>query len=170
MAIFAISLISCSDKPSNSGEKEKEGTETKSSKDKLSDDESSTDLIDATTLDDEEEIADNEDADIEEDGDIDEDNADNDDDSANNSKTSSSSTDYDDLLDSYEKYVDKYIALLKKVKAGDTSAMNEYPEMLEEAQNLSEKIKNATGELTSSQIAKYQRISNKMLKAAQELQ
>ena len=58
---------------------------------------------------------------------------------------------------------------MKKVKAGDTSAMSEYPEIMEEAQELGDKIQNATGELTASQVAKYQRITNKMMKAAQDL-
>lgn len=84
--------------------------------------------------------------------------------------SSKSSSNYDELLKSYEKYVDKYISLMKKAKAGDASALSEYPNMLEEAQSLSEKIQNVQGDLTAEQAAKYQRLSAKMLKAAQELQ
>ena len=34
----------------------------------------------------------------------------------------SSSSDWDSILDSYEKYVNEYIAVYKKVQAGDMSA------------------------------------------------
>lgn len=86
------------------------------------------------------------------------------------SSDNSSDGNLDDLLDSFESYIDKYISLMRKAKNGDASAMSEYPDMLEEAQNLGEKIQNAKGQLTGSQLEKYQRINNKMLQAAQELQ
>lgn len=86
------------------------------------------------------------------------------------SSNDSPSVDFDELLDSYEKYVDKYISLMRKAKNGDASAMSEYPDLLEEANELSSKIKNVQGELTSSQLSRYTKISNKMLKAAQEMQ
>ena len=59
---------------------------------------------------------------------------------------------------------------MRKARNGDASALSEYPDMLEEAQSLSEKIQNASGQLNASQLEKYQRINNKMLQAAQELQ
>lgn len=86
------------------------------------------------------------------------------------SSDNSSDGNLDDLLDSFESYVDKYISLMRKARNGDASALSEYPDMLEEAQSLSEKIQNASGQLNASQLEKYQRINNKMLKAAQELQ
>jgi len=81
--------------------------------------------------------------------------------------SSSGSEDWDSVLDSYERYVDKYIALMKKAKAGDASAMTEYPSLMEEAQEYGDKLQNASGSLSPSQIARYQRINNKMLRAAQ---
>ena len=68
------------------------------------------------------------------------------------------------MLDSYEKYVNKYVSLMKKANAGDMSAMSEYPSMLQEAQELSEKLSNAQGELSSAQWARYMRITAKMSK------
>ena len=38
--------------------------------------------------------------------------------------------DVDALIASYEKYVNKYIATMKKVKAGDPTAMTEYAKLL----------------------------------------
>lgn len=86
------------------------------------------------------------------------------------SSDDSSGGDFDDLLDSFERYVDKYITFMKKAKDGDASAMSEYPGLLKEAQDYSKKIQNVKGQLTADQIEKYQRINNKMLKAAQKLQ
>lgn len=86
------------------------------------------------------------------------------------SPDNTSSVDFDELLDSFERYVDKYISFMKKAKDGDASAMSEYPGLLKEAQDYSKKIQNVKGQLTADQIEKYQRINNKMLKAAQELQ
>ncbi len=86
------------------------------------------------------------------------------------SSDDSSGGSFDDLLDSFERYVDKYITFMKKAKDGDASAMSEYPGLLKEAQDYSKKIQNVKGQLTADQIEKYQRINNKMLKAAQELQ
>lgn len=76
----------------------------------------------------------------------------------------SSGENWDAVLDSYEKYVNKYVSLMKKANAGDMSAMSEYPSMLQEAQELSEKLSNAQGELSSAQWARYMRITAKMSK------
>lgn len=81
--------------------------------------------------------------------------------------TSSKSENWDSVLDSYERYVDKYIALMKKAQSGDASAVAEYTSLMEEAQEYGDKLQNAKGSLSASQIARYQRINNKMLKAAQ---
>ncbi len=81
--------------------------------------------------------------------------------------SSSKSENWDSVLDSYERYVDKYIAIMKKAQSGDASAMSEYPSLMQEAQEYGDKLQNAKGSLSASQMARYQRITNKMLKAAQ---
>ena len=81
--------------------------------------------------------------------------------------SSSGSENWDSVLDSYERYVDKYIAIMKKAQSGDASAMSEYPSLMQEAQEYGDKLQNAKGSLSASQMARYQRITNKMLKAAQ---
>lgn len=82
---------------------------------------------------------------------------------------SAGSEDWDGLLQNYEQYVDKYIALAKKAVKGDMSALSEYPALLEKAQELDEKLKNAEGEMSVSQWKRYGKISMKMLKAAGEM-
>lgn len=85
------------------------------------------------------------------------------------SSSSSSSQDWDAMLDSYEEYVDNYISLLKKAANGDKSAMAEYPALMKKAQEFSNEMKNAQGSMSASQLARYTKISTKMLKAAQEM-
>ena len=85
------------------------------------------------------------------------------------SDQSSGSTSWDQLLASYEKYVDKYIAFMKKANNGDMSAMSEYPKFLQSAQDLSEKLQKAQGDLTPAQWSKYKKIQQKMINAAQNM-
>lgn len=92
-----------------------------------------------------------------------------DDDAETESSSSSGSEDWDSILDSYEEYVDKYISLAKKAANGDASAMSEYAELAEEAQELSSKLSNAKGELSSSQLSRYTKITQKMASAAQQM-
>lgn len=52
------------------------------------------------------------------------------------------------------------------MKNGDTEALSEYTEYMQEAQELSTKLSNAKGELSPSQVAKWNKITLKMSKAA----
>ena len=95
------------------------------------------------------------------------------DDSDSDTETSSSSSgseDWDALLTSYERYVDKYISYVKKAAKGDMTALAEYPSLMEKAQEFSDKLQRAQGEMSASQWARYNKISMKMMKAAQEMQ
>ena len=76
---------------------------------------------------------------------------------------SSSSSDWDKVLDSYEKYVNEYIAVYKKVQAGDASAYSQLASLMEKYQ----KLDKASGELTASQLARLQKINVKLAKAIQ---
>lgn len=95
--------------------------------------------------------------------------SDDDDDTDSYSSSSSDSQDWDALLNSYEQYVDKYILYMKKAAKGDMSALTEYPALMEKAQEFSEKMENAQGDMSASQWAKYNEITQKMLEAAQEM-
>ena len=72
---------------------------------------------------------------------------------------------WDDLLDEYERYVDKYIVVYKKAMQGDMSAMTEYVELLQQAQKLAEKIENAEDDMSEDQIERYIKITEKMTNA-----
>ena len=79
----------------------------------------------------------------------------------------SSSSDWDSILDSYEKYVNEYIAVYKKVQAGDTSVYSKMASLMEKYQKLAEQLENASDELTSSQLARLEKINAKLAKAIQ---
>lgn len=102
--------------------------------------------------------------------DVDSDYDDSDTDSDTETSSSSGSEDWDELLASYEKYVDKYISYIKKAAKGDMTALAEYPSLMEKAQEFSDKLQRAQGEMSASQWARYNKITTKMMKAAQEMQ
>ena len=80
------------------------------------------------------------------------------------------SEDWDELLNSYEEYVDKYISYVKKAAKGDMSALSEYPALMDKATEFSEKMENAQSDMSATQWARYLKITNKMTKAAAEMQ
>lgn len=85
------------------------------------------------------------------------------------SETSSGDENFDEWLNEYEEYCNSYIALLKKASKGDMSAIAEYTKMLQKAQGMSKKLDKVEGDLTPAQLAKFQRIQTKLMKAAQNL-
>ena len=89
-----------------------------------------------------------------------------DDDDDDDISSSKSSTNWDAVLDEYESYVNQYIAFMKKAQKGDMSAMNDYAKMLEKAERLSDKLGGAEDEMTSTQLSRYMKITNKMANAA----
>lgn len=98
------------------------------------------------------------------------DDDDNDDSYETDDDSSSDSEDWDSVLDSYKEYVDDYISLMKKAKKGDVDALAEYPSILENAQELGEKLQKAKGSMSSSQLSRYTRITNKMTQAIADMQ
>ena len=80
------------------------------------------------------------------------------------------SEDWDALLASYEAYVDKYISYVKKAAKGDMTALIEYPSLMQKAQEYSDKLQKAQGDMSASQWERYNKITMKMVKAAEELQ
>ncbi|MGM9869942.1 MAG: DUF6591 domain-containing protein [Sodaliphilus sp.] len=85
--------------------------------------------------------------------------------SSDDTASASGGEDWDALLDSYEEYVDEYIKLMKKAENGDMSAMTEVASYMEKAQALSNKMANAKGSMSASQVARYTKILNKMASA-----
>lgn len=78
----------------------------------------------------------------------------------------SATNDWDKLLDAYEDYVDKYIACLKKATSGDMNAVTQYLSLMEKAEELGEKLENASSSMTAKQINRFTKINNKMARAA----
>ena len=87
----------------------------------------------------------------------------------NISSEQKSSNSWDSVLDEYERFVDKYISLLKKAQNGDISALTEYMSYLERAEALSEKLSNAGDDMTTAQMNRYMKILQKMTNAASNL-
>lgn len=73
--------------------------------------------------------------------------------------------DWDKILNEYEKYVDQYIKTYKKAMSGDMTAMTEYVKLAEKAQKLAAKLENAEDEMTTAQLKRYAKITEKMSKA-----
>lgn len=83
-----------------------------------------------------------------------------------NHSSSSGNSDWDEVLDSYEECVNKYISLIKKAAEGDLSAISSYAEFAEKAMELSEKISEAEDDMTASQLSRYMEITGRMTSAA----
>lgn len=74
---------------------------------------------------------------------------------------------WDDILDDYEAYVNKYIACMKKANAGDMSALADLASLMEKAEKLSSKLEKAEDDMSSAQAARYAKITAKLAKAVQ---
>lgn len=88
------------------------------------------------------------------------------DNSSSSEVSTTSDNNWDSVIDDYEEFIDKYIALLKKAKAGDMDAVSEYASMLSKAQSLQSKLNSAQNDLTTAQAARFSKIVTKMASAA----
>ena len=79
----------------------------------------------------------------------------------------SSDSDWDSILDEYEKYVDKYVAVYKKAMNGDMNALSESVSLAEQAEKLGDKLSKGQGSMTSAQMNRYTKIVTKMTNAMQ---
>ena len=86
------------------------------------------------------------------------------------SEDASGDENFDEWLNEYEEYYNCYISLLKKASKGDMSAIAEYTKMWQKALAMSNKMEKVKGDLTPAQLARFQKIQAKLMKAAQELQ
>jgi hypothetical protein len=78
-------------------------------------------------------------------------------------------TNWDSLLDQYEKFVDDYVAAMQKAAAGDFSAMTTAMSLMEQANSLSEKLTSASTEISAAQSVRLLRIQTKLTEAASSL-
>lgn len=81
-------------------------------------------------------------------------------------ETKQSGTDWDKFLDEYDSYCTKIAALSKKAMAGDMSAMTDYASLIESAEALESKLEDAESEMTPAQIARLNKIVQKIAQAA----
>ena len=82
---------------------------------------------------------------------------------------SAGSADWDSLLDTYEQYVNKLVPYVEKAVKGDLSALAEYPALMEKAVELNEEIEDAEGEMSTAQMNRYLKITEKMTNAVMKL-
>lgn len=87
----------------------------------------------------------------------------------NRPKRRGKSEDWDEVLTSYEEYVDKYVSLVKKAAKGDAVALASYPSLMKKAEELADKLDDAEDDMSSAQLARYKKITKKLMKAAEEL-
>lgn len=86
--------------------------------------------------------------------------------SSNASKSSGKLENWDSVLDAYDKFADKYIALYKKVKDGTLSVTSpEYLEYSQQALEFSDKLSNAESDMTTAQIMRMNKIAAKIAAA-----
>lgn len=91
------------------------------------------------------------------------------DDSSTSAVTTTSANNWDSVIDDYEEFIDKYIVLLKKAKAGDMDAVSEYATILTKAQEIQGKLSNAQSSLSTSQVARFTKIMTKMASVASSM-
>jgi hypothetical protein len=77
----------------------------------------------------------------------------------------SSDENWDAVLKSYEDYIDKCIKLVKKAGSGDVSAITEYADILEKAEDLQNKLENASKDLSAAQASKLLKLQTKLANA-----
>lgn len=79
-----------------------------------------------------------------------------------------SNTNWDKILNDYEKVVDKYVIVAKRIKADptDMSALTDYTNLMQESMSLQEKLNGAASDLSVSQASRLAKIAAKMLEAA----
>ena len=84
------------------------------------------------------------------------------------SSTTSTSSSWDSVLNEYDKFVNQYISLYKKAMNGDMNALTEYTSYLEKIDVLSDKLDAAEGSMTTAQMNRYLKITERMTNAILE--
>ena len=84
----------------------------------------------------------------------------------------SETSDLDNLLDSYEEYVDKSIELAEYIAKGEDISADDYKDLMNQGIEFSKKITKAQadGTISTSQLNRYNELTAKMAEASLELQ
>lgn len=75
------------------------------------------------------------------------------------------SGDIDEALDAYERFIDRYCNLINRMAKGDAAAIAEYAGMLSEYTDFAKKMDAAKDEMSSSQLQRINRMTEKMTSA-----
>ena len=86
----------------------------------------------------------------------------------NNSSKKAPANNWDSVLNEYDKFVNQYISLYKKAMTGDMNALTEYASYLEKIDALSDKLDAAEGSMTTAQMNRYLKITERMTDAILE--
>lgn len=74
----------------------------------------------------------------------------------------SGKSNWDKVLDDYEKYVNQLISLYQKIENGDEHVMDSYAKLLDKLEPLNNDLEDAKGEMTASQMNRYLNITQKL--------
>lgn len=86
------------------------------------------------------------------------------------SSGNASSSEIDDLIDSYADLVDQYVKVGKEVKDGDLFAVAKYNELAEKATKISDKLEELEDdEMTEEQYEKFMELYQKMIESTTDL-
>lgn len=85
------------------------------------------------------------------------------------SESGDSSNNWDSILDDYEGYVDELVSLLPKIKSGDQSALTDYSSVSAQCVELCEDIQNEKSDMSSTQLARFNKILNKYTRAVSQM-
>lgn len=78
------------------------------------------------------------------------------------SSRSSSSSEWDEILDDYERFINRYVSVLKRANQGDFDAISESANLMSEYSDFVEKLDNASSNMTAKQVARYNKITMKV--------
>lgn len=87
---------------------------------------------------------------------------------ASDDKTSDE--DWDKLIADYKDYMNQYIDLMKKANDGDESAMTQYPEMLDKANQVATDIQNAGSKVSATQMSKFLKMETELMAKAAKIE
>ncbi|EFI16551.1 hypothetical protein HMPREF0156_00133 [Bacteroidetes oral taxon 274 str. F0058] len=76
---------------------------------------------------------------------------------------------WEKILTDYESYTNQCIKLLKKANSGDVSAMTEYLEVLQKAQDIQESFLEAEDDITTAQMERFVKIQKKLIDATSDM-
>lgn len=79
------------------------------------------------------------------------------------------SNDWDEVLTSYEKFVDQYISYAQRAANGHMDYVDKYHSVSKKLENLADKLENAEGNMSAAQLARYNKITKKLMQAEEEI-